>query len=454
VLIRFAVGNHRSIKEPVELSLVAVDEDRAAVRHFERLPEGILTLAAIYGPNASGKSNVLDALSWVSSAVRNSLRAWDDLIPRDPFRFAGGTEAPSVYEIDFIVDGVRHIYSLQVSDEAVLFEELISYPERRPRQLFVREGQELHFRRGTAGAGGVRELLTPTTLVLALAQRFALAELKGPARFVSNISAPFMRRRPYRRSIGFSRFSEDSGLGDTARIFLAAHRASISAEAERGTLQKIRQGDLDAALALLRYADLGIDDVEVVQHDDSGRSRLELRLVHRSGEERALFELDEESDGTQMWFRLLGPALVALRTGIPMLLDEIDASLHPILSARLLELFRDPKVNKANAQLIFTTHDTTLLGELNRDEVWLTEKSSQGATTLTPLAAFGGDRVRKSLNLERAYLQGRFGAVPKLRESTLNQLTWVDSEEAEGSPDELPDLAHRDAAESGEDDQS
>jgi len=123
-----------------------------------------------------------------------------------------------------------------------------------------------------------------------------------------------------------------------------------------------------------------------------------------------------------MWFNLIGPLLAALRQGYPVLLDEIDASLHPLLSARLLDLFRDPSINNKNAQLIFTTHDTTLLGELNRDEVWLTDKSEDGATLLTPLADFGSERVRKSLNLERAYLQGRFGAVPRLRENSLNRL--------------------------------
>ena len=96
-----------------------------------------------------------------------------------------------------------------------------------------------------------------------------------------------------------------------------------------------------------------------------------------------------------------------------LLFDEIDASLHPRLSARLLDLFQDPDTNPNGAQLIFTTHDTSLLNSLNRDEVWLTEKR-QGSTTLTALSDFGGDQVRRSLNLERAYLQGRFGAVPEL----------------------------------------
>jgi hypothetical protein len=113
--------------------------------------------------------------------------------------------------------------------------------------------------------------------------------------------------------------------------------------------------------------------------------------------------------------------LGALRTGQVLLFDEIDASLHPRLSAHLLGLFQASETNPRGAQLIFTTHDTSLLGHLNRDEVWLTEKGDDGATRLTALAEYGGDKVRRSTNLERAYLQGRFGAVPQVDEFALRQ---------------------------------
>jgi AAA15 family ATPase/GTPase len=110
-----------------------------------------------------------------------------------------------------------------------------------------------------------------------------------------------------------------------------------------------------------------------------------------------------------------------LKTGQVLLFDEIDASLHPRLSAMLIDLFQDPETNPSNAQLIFTTHDTGLLNHLNRDEVWLTEKADDGSTKLTALAEYGGDKVRRSLNLERAYLQGRFGAVPQPDQYLLRQ---------------------------------
>lgn len=418
MLIRFTAANHRSIKDPVELSLVAVDRDRPIVRHFRRLNEGVLPVAAIYGPNASGKSNILDALVWLAFAVRNSLRLWDSTIPRCPFRFAGFPTEASLYELDFMHEGVRHTYTLQLTDIAVLHEELVSYPERKPRTLFLREESGVKFRRGMAGTAAIKELIGPTTLILTLAQRLDVPELRGPARFIGNISTPFMQRRRGRFVGGMPSAGLDGGM--TSNLFFEAH--GHPGAAQQGALFPGNESDeLATARALLRLADLGIEDVEVIELADmpAGGDRRDIRLVHKVGMEKELFELTEESDGTRMWFSLLGPALSALTHGHPLVLDEIDSSLHPLLSVRLVELFRSPSTNPNNAQLVFTSHDASLLGELSRDEVWFTEKGSDGATTLTALAEYGGERVRRSLNLERAYLQGRFGALPNLRDSEL-----------------------------------
>ncbi len=99
MLLRFEVSNHRSILEPVELSMIAVDEDRPSVRGFDTITERVLSIAGIYGPNASGKSNLLEAIAWLSAAVGRSLRTWEEFIPREPFKFGAGPMGPSTYEI-------------------------------------------------------------------------------------------------------------------------------------------------------------------------------------------------------------------------------------------------------------------------------------------------------------------------------------------------------------------
>jgi predicted ATPase len=434
MLLRFEVSNHRSILEPVELSMIAVDEDRSSARGFDLLAQRVLAIAGIYGPNASGKSNVVEALAWLSMAVGRSLRTWDEFIPREPFKFGRGPGSPSTYEVETVVRGVRYAYRVDVDDSAVLFEGLYSYPERRRRVLFEREGLEIRFRRGLGVLAGTRELLTPTTLALSAAMRFDEPEVQPFGRDLAAIRVLGVRRRAaWRGSLG----GGAPGLSSTERLF-----------EERGTSMQASLFDetdfapfnaRESALALLRFADLGIDDVQIVEdEDDDARlstparrePRRQLRLMHRVAEQELPFDLAEESAGTQTWFALIGPTLSALRSGRILLFDEIDASLHPRLSARLLELFQDPKTNPYGAQLIFTTHDTSLLNHLNRDEVWLTEKADSGATTLTALAEYGGDKVRRSLNLEKAYLQGRFGAVPELDQFTLRRALGLVSSDA------------------------
>jgi hypothetical protein len=421
VLLRFEVSNHRSINGPAELSMIAVDEDRAAARSFDLLNERVLAVAGIYGPNASGKSNVLDGLSWLAAAVSRSLRMWDDAIPRDPFKFHDGPARPSQFDVEMMVDGVRYAYTVVLDDREVLYEGLFSYPERRRRSIFEREGSDIAFRRGLRGTSGTRELLTPTTLALSAAMRFGEQEVRSFGRELADIG--ILGRHP--RRIG-------SGLPGGGTVGSAEPQATATLFYEATDLEQpdtVVDEDVDefdrskAALGLLQFADLGIGDIQVVEEtiENAGRGvRLRrIRLVHRVADQELAFNMRDESAGTQTWFRLIGPVLHALRRGRTLLFDEIDASLHPRLSAKLLELFQDPETNPRGAQLIFTSHDTSLLNHLNRDEVWLTEKNAGGATTLTALAEYGGDKVRRSLNLERAYLQGRFGAIPEIDQAAL-----------------------------------
>ncbi|MCY4163392.1 MAG: AAA family ATPase [bacterium] len=413
MLLRFEVSNHRSILDPVELSMIAVDDERPATRGFDRLSERVLTTAGIYGPNASGKSNVLDAIRWLSYAVGSSLLGWDGAIPRDPHRFGCGHKMPTTFDMDFVVDGIRHGYQLEVDDSLVIYESLCSYPERRRRVLFERERNAVHFRRGLSGTGGTQELLTPTTLLVSAAMRVGDPAIKAAGRAMSRIAEvnpsevkPEWGHPPLTFHIRSSQthlMFEDKDFRDE-RIFGTVTRG-------------------EAAIDLLRLADPGIDGFDVMEQFDqaAGDPSIEPLLVHHHGNGPVSFKVDEESAGTQMLFDLLGPVLDALKHGEVLLFDEADASLHPRLSARLVQMFQDPQTNPYGAQLILATHDTSLLNTLNRDEVWLTEKSADGATQLVALAEFGGDKVRRSLNLERAYLQGRFGAIPEIDHTDVRQ---------------------------------
>ena len=405
--------------------MIAVDEDRAAARGFDGLSERVLTVAGIYGPNASGKSNVLDALAWLSMAVGTSLRGWEDYIPREPHRLGKGPASPSEFDLDLEVDGVRYAYRLEVDDAAVLFESLDSYPEGRRRNLFTRRKSEVDFRRGLDGTRGIRDLLTPTTLALSAGRRVRGTDFARVGQTLARMRVLGLPRRRFLRVGGVH------PLDATIRLLFGADDADqlFGAPEDRSAVT-----DPSLVLDLLRFADPGIDDFVINEGESGGPAgpRRHLGLVHRGEGEPVTFDLEDESAGTQMWFRLIGPAFAALRFGRVLLLDEIDASLHPRLSARLIEIFQDPRTNTRGAQLVFTSHDTSLLNSLNRDEVWLTEKAPDATTRLVALAEFGGERVRRSVNLEKAYLQGRFGAVPEVDQVAVRRALGLASTPRDG----------------------
>ncbi|MEU4780641.1 ATP-binding protein [Micromonospora sp. NPDC023633] len=426
MLIRFEASNYRSIAKGVELSMVAVDRDREAARAAPRLGESLLTLAAVYGPNASGKSNVVGALAWLRDAVEESVRFWEDDIPLEPFAFGAGPARSSEFVIETTVDGVRFEYVLEIDANKVSYEGLFHYPEKKRRRIFEREGSELKLQRGLGGLSGTRELLTERTLALSVARRFDEPLVTNFAKDILRIQvlgqAP-RRARPGAPFVGSWRSRPRLfGRADTTRWFDGpdSDQPSLFSLADHEEGGWFSLSGREQALALLRLADLGIEDVVIdeqeVVYSGSGETRTQrrLRLVHRSGDNSAPLDFSAESEGTRTWFGLIGPVLTALRSGSVVIFDELDASLHPTLSAELLRVFQSPVTNPYGAQLIFTSHDTSLLNHLNRDEVWLTEKRLDGSTRLGALAEFAGERVRKSQNLENAYLHGRFGALPQV----------------------------------------
>jgi hypothetical protein len=380
VLRSFRLANHRSFRDEHELLLMpAYSKDR-----------DVLPVAAIYGANAAGKSNLLNGLEFMQHAVRDSFAAWrpGDGVPRRRFAFRDDDNDPSTFVAELMLGGVRHTYGFEVDDRHVREEWLYAYPETRKRVVFEREGSELKFGTTVTDRSKLEVLsglLRPEALFLSLAAQSVVAQ-------VMPVWEWFVKRLQFRLSAG-APVSEEA-ITD----FLVGNPAGHS-----------------RVVDLLKGADLGISDLLVVNvKRRDGSMRRELFVAH-GGSEVAL-SLSDESAGTQSWLGLLPTVLTVLRNGGTLVIDEIDASLHPLLAARLVALFHE----SAGAQLIFTTHDATLLhpplGEevLARDEIWFVEKDrDSGASTLYPLTDF---KPRSEDNLERRYLAGRYGAVPELVE--------------------------------------
>ena len=314
MLLGFQVSNHRSFFDKAEFSMSAVDEDRLATRGFDRLSERVLTVAGIYGPNASGKSNLLNAIAWLSDAVRGSFRGWDEFIPRDPHVFGEGPATPSVFDMALVVDGVECEYRLEVDDSAVLYESLHSYPERRRRMLFERHDNDITFRRGLARTHAAQDLLTETTLALSAATRLRMPDVEGVGRAIAGISVLGKGLRPPIHALRYP----------THRLFAGED------EGRQPTLGKMFGGlDRAVALDLLRWADPGIEDVKFKREereipprrDRRVRPVRQMQFVRRVADGEYPMDFSDESAGTRTWFRLLGPALEALRGGSVLLED-------------------------------------------------------------------------------------------------------------------------------------
>ncbi|MCS7484820.1 ATP/GTP-binding protein [Umezawaea endophytica] len=423
MLIRFEVSNYRSISAPAELSMVAIDRDRPEARFQPLLGESLLPIAAIFGANASGKSNLISAYTWLQEAIFSSLREWDDGIPIEPFAFGNNPEKPSEFSVEYMINGVRFEYVLELNSEKVIYEALFHYPEKKRRRVFERDGDDFKLQRGLGTLSGTRELLTDRTLAVSIARRSDEPLVTG---FVNKVlRSQTLGLTPHRPRIlggwgtrlGYGRAARQRS---TIRYFEEPDQPSLF---EGSNDPDLRNTPREQALALLRLADLGIDDVMIdeVAYPDARepRNQRRVRLVHQTAGARTPLDFAVESEGTRTWFNLIGPVLTALRYGSLLLFDELDASLHPTLSAQLIQLFHDPVTNPLGSQIVFTSHDTSLLNHLNRDEVWLTNKNADGSTTLGALADFAGERVRKSQNLENAYLHGRFGALPQVDQTEL-----------------------------------
>jgi uncharacterized protein len=405
VLLSFRFANHRSFRDEQQLNLLPVydvEGEPDAETPFEAVP-----VVGIFGANASGKSNIISAFSYLNEMVGLSDRISEpgpEFRPRrEPFRLDPNmTGQPSSYAIDVLIHGVRHTYGFAIDDHEITEEWLYSYPLRRKRVVFERTKQ--HFEWGEESRRSsirrLEEIIAPTALFLSVSARFDAQVSATRARDETTVSLHEAFSWIYR---GMSRVrSTTTSRRNWARWLMTPGRGP-------------------AVVELLRAADIGLEGISVqvpVEEDLDEPRRERVQFLHRGFDGNVPFDLADESSGTLRLFELTARALPILEDGGLLLVDEIDASLHPLLTVTLIRLFQSPEANKSRAQLVFTTHDATLLGSidgedvLRRDEVWFTSKRDDGSSELFPLAEF--KPRRQGENRQRRYLNGSYGAIPDL----------------------------------------
>lgn len=334
---------------------------------------------------------------------------------------------PSRYAVDLVLDGVRHSYGFAVDDAAVVEEWLYAYPYGRKRVVFERDGEKIEFGSTVRDnrVGLIGDSTRPNALVLSAAARANQPDVMPVYEW---FRSGIVTLGPEVPNAALAERLEKGGdaVSPLVDLIRAADLGIADVQVARvadDTVVRLLSRNLDATVAELRarMPDLSRDDAEAMVRDVIDRSRTP-SLTFLQGPHATPLTVEEQSEGTRTWLRLVAAGLNALDTGAVLVVDEIDSSLHPRLTARLIELFRDGRTNVHNGQLLFTTHDATLLGTsfgseiLGRDEVWFVEKDGTGATRLYPLSDF---HPRKEENAERRYLGGSYGAVPAVFSDTL-----------------------------------
>ena len=437
-LLSFTVRNHKSIRDEI-----TVDLTRPSLRTLRPRDNdwGAVTypIAGIFGGNATGKSAVLDALRYTFAAITLSATAWQasKSMHRAPFLLDGTARASSsTYELDFIHNGRRHLYGFTVDHDGIKREWLRDVPSTRWRTLLDRDRdagtltyhQSLRAKIEVTG----RELVLSRALLLRDSTLYPVAH-----DLVSGFDCVLVKdshREARLSSIADSLAEGTITFGDLEALLQVADIGVVNISIEETNIPENVRRALSRLRRELREeedmpSDAGAenDDDELSDLDDDQLAQVVRHLVftHRgTADECPKFSVQDESDGTIAWLAIAVPALRVLREGGLLLVDEIDASLHPHLLEVLLGAFADPLINTQWAQLIFTSHESYVLSPLSEvtlepEQIWLTDKSYQGVTELTCLADFP---KHPDANVARRYLTGRYGGTPRLSPSTLAAL--------------------------------
>ena len=416
MLLSFRVSNHLSIRDMQQLSLMATsltDEERGLIERSAIAQRRILPAVVIYGANASGKSNIVDAISFMRKIVlfSHSHGTPDDDVPREKFELDHASSGkPTYFDMDFVVEDVRYHYGFETTDSAFESEWLYSYPKNRKRMLFERTESSFQFGRELKGSNkNIAELTRTNSLFLSAAAQNDHAQLSKIYRYfkmiriIREISIPgnlVTRRLLDESKRGLDqRVIDYLGAIDTGVVNFRRKKIELADgfETFHTEMIKLFEKYLDQPLDEKVASDLNLDHIE---------------LGHRGTDGETFFlDLDNESAGTRRLLIVLTHMFSALDNGGLLCIDELDASLHTNAVETLLKIFCSSDANSKGAQLIATTHDTNLMNPsiLRRDQQWFTEKDQDGATHLYSLSDF---RTRKEDNFERDYREGRYGAIP------------------------------------------
>lgn len=398
MLCQFTVKNYKSIRDEATLDMQAA----AISEHNDKVIVGadgelFLPVSVIYGPNGGGKSNVLEAIHTLDSKVLRPLCAICDKsdcdykarkIPVEPFAFSEiNRKTPTEFELFFRTKIAEYRYILRVQEEVIIYESLdrVKMDTGRRSALFLRDSDGIELK-GTFGKFKISE------------------DLSGTLPLLSYLGITYKKNVIVNDVLGWFEDSIDFlNYGNPYQEL----RTAIARSEEVRTL----------VLKMLQEMDLDIEDFRIEEKDED---HIEVYTKHIVEGYSTELVLSEESSGTRKLFGLLPYIAKSLVCGTTLVIDELDAKIHPLLLQHIIEMFTDMAINRHGAQLIFTSHDLSTMNNhvFRRDEIWFVAKGKNQNSKLYSLVEFkdeNGVSIRKDAKFDKQYLEGKYGADPYLQ---------------------------------------
>ncbi|MES9903318.1 MAG: ATP-binding protein [Sedimenticola sp.] len=425
MLIEFSVKNFRSIRDEAHFSMVKDSGKELEESNVLRIADApaalnpLLRSGVIYGANAAGKNNLLRAMVALQSLVIGShQRGPSEPLPVTPYLLSSKWRTqPSEFEIHFVVDKVRYQYGVTADQQRIHEEWLYAFPRGKAQKWFQREQASddqascIKFSDKLKGEKELWERVTrPNGSLLATAAQLNSEQLTPIYNWFANKLKIAVGTQSWSQQPHFTMSLLEQQQQERVLQFMQAADFAISG-------LSLKETDGDHLSAITHNMPPPLHDL--LSSQLIGSKNVQISTHHQTDEgERIEMDMGDESDGTRKMFCYAGPWMDTLAAGNIMVVDELHDNLHPLLVRYLVEMFHSPELNRHGAQLIFTTHETSILNQalFRRDQVWFCERESNQSTRLYPLSDFA---VRKGTeNIESGYLSGRYGALPILRAIT------------------------------------
>lgn len=420
MFLSFTVGNFRSFKESKTFSMKAasIQEHKDFVRESNNAK--LLPVAAVYGANSSGKSNLLSAFKTMKNVLLSSVKTNPtEKLNTDTFKLDEEfLQKPTLFDAVFSTNGVTYRYGFEYTETSITGEWLYTVNNNKEKNLFIRNSEGIgvskDFPEGKDKEEATAENRLFLSLVAQLNGKTSLAVMKWfeDLRVISGVYDSSFK------DYSFNYLFADSPKSQIAQSFINSMDLGFTSLRK----EESKKNDYD-------FSDLGNKPAlnRVLEKYMINWTELKIQTGHKvlrkdGSFTEAFFSNDEmESEGTKKIINMSGPIVDSLINGGIIVVDEFDAKLHPLLTKKIIDLFNSPETNPYNAQLIFATHDTNLLSNkiFRRDQIWFAEKNREDESTdiypLSEIKEQNGDKIRNDRIYEKDYINGKYGAIPYLR---------------------------------------